>query len=53
MTPLDRMPDSWWPAYGDEVNAGVAGDACAQLHHITEEEKEIDLLRSQQRMVTS
>lgn len=53
MTALDRMPDSWWLSYGEDVDCGVAGDACAQLRHIIEEEQEIDMLISQHRMVTS
>lgn len=52
MTALEMMTDTWWLAYGDEVNAGVAGDACAQLHAAVGK-AEIALLVSQHRMVAS
>jgi hypothetical protein len=53
MSALDRMPDSWWISYGHDVDCGVAGDACALLRHIIEEEQEIDMLIASGRMVTS
>lgn len=51
MTAIDRMPDTWWTAYGHDVDCGVPGDACVLLRHIVEEEAEIALLVSEERMV--
>lgn len=52
MTAVDRMPDSWWIAYGEECSCGVAGDACARLHQARKDE-EFDNLVAEHRDLSS